>query len=142
MNLNIVDYAYGFGGGVMIGLAAAILLLMNGRIAGISGIFGGMVAGGGETVERGAFVLGLIGVPALWVLAGGTPAANPPTSAPLLVIAGLLVGYGTRMGGGCTSGHGVCGMTRAAPRSFAAVAVFMAAGAAVVTLGRHVVGGL
>ncbi|MEL7462860.1 MAG: YeeE/YedE family protein [Pseudomonadota bacterium] len=138
------DWLYGLGGGLMIGLAAALLLLLNGRIAGISGIFGAMVAGrpDGDAFERLAFLAALIGVPALYVFAGGAPAANAPASAPLLVAAGLLVGMGTRMGGGCTSGHGVCGMSRFSPRSIVAAVTFMLVGAVVATLGRHVIGGL
>lgn len=144
MELNVIDWAYGLGGGLMIGLSAALMLLLNGRIAGVSGIFGAAVAGGAddESFERLAFLAALIGVPAIYVFAGGMPAANAPASIPLLVIAGLLVGVGTRMGGGCTSGHGVCGMTRFSPRSLIAVVTFMLFGAAVVTVGRHVIGGL
>ncbi|MEO1613018.1 MAG: YeeE/YedE family protein [Pseudomonadota bacterium] len=138
------NWLYGLGGGLMIGVSAALYLLLNGRIAGISGLFGGMVAGkaDGDSFERLAFIAALIGVPAIYVFAGGAPEANAPVSAPLLVAAGLLVGVGTRMGGGCTSGHGVCGMSRVSPRSIIAAVTFMACGAVVVTLGRHVIGGL
>ena len=144
MNLNMIDWAYGLGGGLMIGVSAALLLLLNGRIAGISGIFSGIFSGAsdGELFEKVAFLAALIGAPAIYLTAGGAPAANAPASAPLLVVAGLLVGIGTRMGGGCTSGHGVCGMSRFSPRSITAAVTFMLAGAAVVTFGRHVVGGL
>ena len=144
MNLDVIDWAYGLGGGMAIGLSAALFLLLNGRIAGISGILGGLLSGraGGDGAERALFLFGLIGAPALHVLAGGTPAANPTLSAPILIASGLLVGLGTRMGGGCTSGHGVCGMSRFSPRSITAALTFMAAGAIVVTLGRHLIGGL
>lgn len=144
MTINLTDWAYGFGGGLMIGLSATLYLLLNGRIAGISGILGALVSGRttGDAAERLLFLAGLIGAPLLYVVAGGSPEANPTHSAAILVAAGLLVGIGTRMGAGCTSGHGVCGMSRFSPRSIAAAVVFMAVGALVVTLGRHVVGGL
>ena len=144
MNLNMMDWVFGLGGGLMIGASAALFLLLNGRIAGISGIFGGMVSGrsDGDAMERLAFLAALIGVPAIYVATGGAPMANAPTSAPLLIVAGLLVGIGTRMGSGCTSGHGVCGMSRFSMRSITAAVTFMLVGAAVVTIGRHVVGGL
>lgn len=144
MTINLTDWAYGFGGGLMIGLSAALYLLLNGRIAGISGILGALISDRttGDAAERMLFLSGLIGAPLLYVVAGGAPEANPTHSAAILVAAGLLVGVGTRMGAGCTSGHGVCGMSRLSPRSIAAAVVFMAVGALVVTLGRHVVGGL
>jgi uncharacterized membrane protein YedE/YeeE len=144
MNLNTIDYAYGLGGGLLIGLAAAVFLLLNGRIAGISGILGGLISAQapGDRVERILFLLGLVGAPAIWLLSGHVPAVNASTSPAILVIAGLLVGVGTRMGSGCTSGHGVCGMSRFSMRSIAAALTFMFVGAVVVTIGRHVIGGL
>lgn len=144
MNLNVIDYAYGLGGGLLIGLSAALFLLLNGRIAGISGILGGLVSAmpPADRAERLLFLLGLIGAPALWLMLGNMPAVNATTSPVLLIVAGLLVGVGTRMGGGCTSGHGVCGMSRFSPRSITAAVVFMFTGAVIVTLGRHVIGGL
>ncbi|MEM7524986.1 MAG: YeeE/YedE family protein [Pseudomonadota bacterium] len=144
MVTDVLSWGYGFGGGLLIGCSAALYLLLNGRIAGISGVFGGLLSARpmGDGTERALFLAGLIGAPALWVLAGGAPAANAPTAPLVLIIAGLLVGVGTRMGGGCTSGHGVCGMTRLSRRSFVAVGVFMAVAAAAVTIGRHVVGAL
>ena len=126
-------------GGMLIGLAAAVLLLTTGRIAGISGIAGGVLRpGGGEWAWRAAFLVGLIGGPLVYAaLAGHLPAARVAASPPVLVAAGLLVGFGTRLGSGCTSGHGVCGLARLSPRSLAAVAVFMAAAIATVFIVRH-----
>lgn len=144
MNLDMTDWAYGFGGGLIIGVSAALFLLLNGRIAGISGILGGMISGKlpGDATERLLFLAGLIGVPAIYAFVKAAPTVNATSSVPLLVAAGLLVGVGTRMGAGCTSGHGVCGMSRFSLRSIAAAIVFMAVGAIVVSLGRHVIGGL
>lgn len=142
--MNITDWAYGFGGGLLIGLSAALYLLANGRIAGISGILGALVSANApaDRAERLLFLAGLIGAPALGIAMGYAPSINVTTSPALLIIAGLLVGIGTRMGSGCTSGHGVCGMSRLSIRSIIAVLVFMAVGAFVVTIGRHVIGGL
>ena len=144
MNLDMTDWAYGFGGGLIIGVSAALFLLLNGRIAGISGILGGMISGKlpGDATERLLFLAGLIGVPAIYAFVKTAPAVNATTSIPLLFAAGLLVGVGTRMGAGCTSGHGVCGMSRFSLRSIAAALTFMAVGAIVVSLGRHAIGGL
>ena len=110
-------------GGLMIGIAVAVLLLFNGRIAGISGIFANMF-----TKQRGwriAFIAGLAGAPWVYRLFAGQPDVVIAADYPLLIAAGLLVGFGTRLGNGCTSGHGICGMARLSKRSFAAVAVFM-----------------
>jgi hypothetical protein len=122
-------------GGALIGAAAAALVLLNGRIAGISGILGGALFGPftrGEWAWRLAFLAGLAGAPQAWAAWHGWAPAPIQASGVTLVLAGLLVGVGTRMGGGCTSGHGVCGTARLAPRSLAATGVFMAAGMAVV----------
>ena len=130
-------------GGALIGLAAVLLTLFTGRIAGISGIFGGCLSlGAGDKGWRIAFIAGLILAP----LAGGLvgfPLAAPemPSSYVVIVAAGLLVGFGTRLGGGCTSGHGVCGIARLSPRSIVATAIFMAVAVAVVALTRHGLGG-
>lgn len=131
-------------GGLLIGTAAALFLLMTGRIAGISGL----VAAATRIAESGppwwhaaAFVLGLpLGA---WLVSGfvRTPDIAVTSSLPLLVVGGLLVGIGTRLGNGCTSGHGVCGVARLSPRSIAATATFMAAGFVTVFVIRHVVGG-
>ena len=122
-------------GGLMIGAAGALLLLGNGRIMGASGILGRTLANARDgRVERLAFLAGLVGVPALIVAATGSPDTNVTTRWPLLVAAGLLVGLGTRLGSGCTSGHGVCGMSRLSPRSILATVTFIAAGIATVRL--------
>ncbi|MDB5959723.1 MAG: YeeE/YedE, partial [Massilia sp.] len=108
-------------GGVLIGLAAALLLLFNGRIAGISGILGGLLEWPrGDLAWRIAFLLGLIGAPLVYSLLAPLPAAQVDAGTATLVVAGLLVGIGTRYGGGCTSGHGVCGLSRRSPRSLMA----------------------
>ena len=131
-------------GGALIGLAAAMLMLLTGRIAGISGIFGGLLSP--ATHDRGwriAFIAGLIAVPLIAALVAGAPLPSPtmPASLIVIVIAGLLVGFGSRMGGGCTSGHGVCGVARLSARSLIATAVFMVAAIATVAIVRHVIGG-
>ncbi|MGQ9424436.1 YeeE/YedE family protein [Gilvimarinus sp. F26214L] len=128
-------------GGLLIGVAAAMFMLLNGRIAGISGIVGGLLRPvTGDIGWRVAFVAGLAGAPLLWSLAAPLPAIEIDASYPLLVVAGLLVGLSTRFGSGCTSGHGVCGISRLSPRSFAATLAFMASGFATVFLVRHVLG--
>ena len=125
-------------GGVLIGLAAALLILFNGRIAGISGIVGGLLRPApGERAWRLAFLAGLVGAPLAWLAFAPLPAATVDAGTPLLVAAGLLVGAGTRYGSGCTSGHGVCGVSRLSPRSLAATGLFMLAGFATVYLMRH-----
>ncbi|WP_317419198.1 MULTISPECIES: YeeE/YedE family protein [unclassified Morganella (in: enterobacteria)] len=110
-------------GGLMIGIAVAVLLLFNGRIAGISGIFANMLTK--QSGWRVAFIAGLAGAPWIYMLFAGQPDVVITADYPLLIAAGLLVGFGTRLGNGCTSGHGICGMARLSKRSFAAVAVFM-----------------
>lgn len=144
MNLNIADWLSGLGGGVLIGLASALFLFGNGRIAGVSGLLGGALGPGPHRLlgERAAFFAGLIGAPLIWVTLTHTPSITITASPAILILSGLLVGYGTQMGAGCTSGHGVCGLSRFSPRSAVAVATFMAVGVLTVTLGRHVVGGL
>lgn len=128
-------------GGLLIGTAAALLLILSGRIAGVSGMLAsavGVAAGGARWPHAAAFVAGLpIGA---WIVASsaGAPHIAVTSSVPLLLGAGGLVGFGTRMGNGCTSGHGVCGLARLSPRSIAATAMFMAAGFATVFLLRHV----
>lgn len=131
-------------GGMLIGLAAALFLLANGRIAGISGIVGGIV---GSLLHlnwrdldwRLAFVLGLVISTLVWRQFFSLPAVQIQASDMMLVIAGVLVGFGTRLGSGCTSGHGVCGMARLSLRSIVATLIFMSTGFAVVYLLRHVV---
>lgn len=125
-------------GGALIGLAASLLMLLTGRIAGIAGILGDLVdLAGGDRVWRLAFVAGLIAAPL--ALAAGGHALSAPTMPGWLVvvIAGLLVGFGTRLGNGCTSGHGICGIARLSPRSIVATATFMATAMLVVVVMRH-----
>ncbi|WP_437489655.1 YeeE/YedE family protein [Sorangium sp. So ce1014] len=129
-------------GGALIGLSASLLLLFNGRVAGISGIFGGLLfREPGETAWRAAFVAGLLlgGL----ALAAAHPGAFPPAgggSLGLVVAAGLLVGLGARLGNGCTSGHGVCGLSRLSARSLVATMTFMATAAITVYVSHHLLG--
>jgi uncharacterized membrane protein YedE/YeeE len=128
-------------GGAIIGAAVALFVLLNGRIAGVSGILGGLTRPrAGDISWRIAFVAGLVAAPLAWGLLAALPDIRIDTSYPVLVAAGLLVGVGTRYGGGCTSGHGVCGVSRASPRSVAATLAFMAAGFATVYVVRHLIG--
>lgn len=132
------------GGGLLIGTAAALLLLLTGRIAGVSGMIATatrMGAGGTPWSQATAFLVGLPIGAVLIALLVRTPDVTVTSSVPLLIVAGLLVGFGTRLGNGCTSGHGVCGMARLSPRSIAATATFMASAAATVFILRHVIGG-
>ncbi len=135
-----VDWIWGLVGGLMIGCAGAIYLLINGRVMGASGIVGGLIDGTGRTLERLAFVAGLVGVPALIVVVQGGATTNATTSIPVLVVAGLLVGFGTRMANGCTSGHGVCGISRFSVRGIAATVSFLIAGALSMFVLRHLLG--
>ncbi len=129
-------------GGLLIGLAAALFILLNGRVAGISGILGGLLgASAGDRGWRVAFLLGMAAAPLLWTIFAALPETTIEAGTMELVIAGLLVGYGTRLGSGCTSGHGVCGISRASPRSIVATCVFMAAGFATVYVARNWIGG-
>lgn len=131
-------------GGLMIGAAASLLWLILGRIAGVSGILGRALEGsdGSERLWRILFLIGLPAGAALAVVLGlaDIPSA-PPRQLELAVIGGLLVGFGTRLGSGCTSGHGICGLARLSPRSLVATLIFMAAGMASVFVLRHVIGG-
>jgi uncharacterized membrane protein YedE/YeeE len=126
-------------GGILLGLASAIFILVNGRILGISGIVGGLLRPKtGDVGWRIAFVLGMLTAPALYLLVAGPVPATIDAGWGTVVLAGLLVGVGTRYGSGCTSGHGVCGLSRLSPRSLAATLTFMGAGFAIVFLMRHV----
>jgi uncharacterized protein len=128
-------------GGVLLGVAAAMFVLLNGRIAGISGILGGLLKPmKGDIAWRVAFVLGLVASPLLYAVFAVVPTPRIDASWGVLVMAGLLVGAGTRYGSGCTSGHGVCGLSRLSPRSLAATTVFMGAGFVTVFVIRHVSG--
>jgi uncharacterized protein len=125
-------------GGAMIGAAAALFAVLNGRIAGISGILGGLLAPErGDVSWRLAFVLGLVAAPIVFAAFAALPAVQIEGGYAVLAAAGLLVGLGTRYGSGCTSGHGVCGIARLSPRSIVATLVFMAAGFATVFAARH-----
>ncbi|HYL25867.1 MAG TPA: YeeE/YedE family protein [Burkholderiales bacterium] len=125
-------------GGMLIGIAAAMLVLLNGRIAGISGIVGGLLAPRrAEIGWRLAFIAGLLGVPLVMLALGVAVTPRIEARFGTLVVAGLLVGIGTSYGSGCTSGHGVCGLSRLSPRSLVATAAFMAAGIVTVLVVRH-----
>jgi uncharacterized protein len=129
-------------GGALIGLSAVLLMLLTGRIAGISGIFGGLL--NPDSSDRGwriAFIAGLILAPLLagWI-GYGMPTPQLPASWSVIVAAGLLVGFGARLGGGCTSGHGICGVARLSVRSITATAIFMLTAIATVAITRHVLG--
>ncbi len=129
-------------GGALIGLSAVLLMALNGRIAGISGIVGGLLppAAEGDRAWRVAFVVGLVAGPLVATALLGRPTIGAPVpSLAVLVAGGLLVGAGTALGSGCTSGHGVCGMARLSPRSIVATLTFMAAGALVVFVTRHLI---
>ncbi len=130
-------------GGALIGLAAVMLMRLNGRIAGITGIFAGLIeAQSTERSWRATFIVGLVAAPLSAALIGYTlPIPQMPPSLAIIAVAGLLVGFGTRLSNGCTSGHGVCGIARLSPRSIIATGIFMAAAMIVVAVTRHVVGG-
>ena len=129
-------------GGLLIGASAALFLVLNGRIAGISGILGGLLhPARGEIGWRLAFLAGLFIAPLVYVAFGGAlPAVDSDAPLWLLIVAGLIVGFGTRLGVGCTSGHGVCGIGRGSPRSLVATATFMATAILTVFITRHVLG--
>ncbi|WP_205704564.1 YeeE/YedE family protein [Janthinobacterium tructae] len=127
-------------GGMLIGLSAAVFVLFNGRIAGISGILGGLLEWPkGDIAWRVAFLAGLIGAPLVYGAVLTLPEVRIDADFPTLIIAGLLVGVGTRYGSGCTSGHGVCGLSRMSPRSLVATVAFMLAGFATVFVVRHLI---
>jgi uncharacterized protein len=133
-----------FIGGALIGVSAVMLMLFNGRIAGISGIVGGLLPPYDGADPGGAlvFVIGLLAAPLLYSAAVGAPFAQTVSgNVSFMAIAGLLVGFGAAYGGGCTSGHGVCGLARLSPRSLIATAIFMTAGFVTVFVMRHVLGG-
>lgn len=130
-------------GGVLIGLAAALFVLLDGRVVGISGIVGGLLRPrGGDIGWRAAFIIGLLISPWLYKSVMPSPAVIVNMPWPMLVIAGFLVGIGTRYGAGCTSGHGVCGIARLSPRSLVATAIFMATALFATYLMRHALHGL
>ena len=127
-------------GGLMLGVATAILLLGVGRIAGISGIFSSLLKPKRVEMWQVLFIAGLIVSPLLYRLVKPLPVLDISTSIPLLIAAGLLLGFGTRLGSGCTSGHGICGNARLSPRSMTATVTFMLFGILTVYIGRHVLG--
>jgi hypothetical protein len=129
-------------GGILIGLSAAVLWLGIGRIAGISGILGSLLTPhAGDIAWRVAFLAGLVLAPVLYGFAGGSvPEIILPSSPATIIVGGLLVGFGTRLGGGCTSGHGVCGLARLSPRSIAATLLFVVSGFATVFVSHHLIG--
>ncbi len=135
-----IDWINGLIGGGLIGLAAAIYLLVNGRIMGASGIIGGLVDGSGRHAwkERGALLLGLFVVPAIIALAQGGASTYATSNLAILIIAGLLVGLGTRIANGCTSGHGVCGISRLSLRGIVATVFYIGAGGLTVVLFKHI----
>jgi uncharacterized protein len=130
-------------GGALIGLAAAMFVLLNGRIAGISGIVGGLLGPrpAGDTGWRVAFILGMVLAPGLWLLFQALPEIRIEAGYPMLIASGLLVGISTRYGAGCTSGHVVCGISRLSPRSILATLLFMSSGFVTVYVFRHLIGG-
>ncbi len=137
------DWIWGLVGGLMIGAAASLYLIVNGRIMGASGILGGLAdrsVHGGAAVERVFFIGGLTLVPALMAWAASGAATHLTPDLPAVIAAGLLVGLGTRLARGCTSGHGVCGLSRLNPRGVLATALYLAAGFATVGLLRHLPG--
>lgn len=133
-------------GGALIGLASAIFVLFNGRIAGISGIIGGLIKprtinlSASDTSWRIAFIAGLVLAPLIWQLFAALPSIQIDTSTSLIILAGLITGFGTRYGSGCTSGHGVCGISRLSPRSLVATLIFMSFGFLTVYISRHLLG--
>lgn len=144
MNIDLSHFTpyASFAGGILIGIAAAILILFNGRIAGVSGILGQALNGGivRDNLWRIAFVMGIIAAPALWQIWVGEIEINIETNALWLIIAGLFVGVGTSYGSGCTSGHGICGLSRFSMRSVIATLSFMLTGMVTVYIMRHVLG--
>jgi len=136
------DWTYGLIGGLMIGVAGVVFLAVNGRIMGASGILGGLVDGTGRSNlgERAAFLGALVGAPAIAAFVWGAPPTNTTTNVALLAVAGLLVGAGTRIGNGCTSGHGVCGISRFSMRSIVATLFYLFAGGATMLVARHILG--
>jgi uncharacterized protein len=143
MNETVFTPWASLGGGILIGIAATLLMLLHGRIMGATGILAGLVmpANRQDFGLRAALVAGMVCGPlALWLLTGAWPQAQVTVSLPLLLLSGLIVGVGVSYGGGCTSGHGVCGIARLSPRSIVATLVFMATTFATVYIARHLIG--
>jgi uncharacterized membrane protein YedE/YeeE len=138
-----IEYLHGFAGGLLIGLAAAIYLLVNGRVMGASGIIGGLVDGSGRdsAAERLSFLAALVGVPLIVAhIFGLIPGTAATGNLAALIAAGLLVGLGTRLANGCTSGHGVCGISRLSLRGIVATILYILGGGLAMVLFRHVLG--
>lgn len=139
IHIDLLDFGRALFGGILIGLSASILLAFSGRIAGISGILYQSVVSFKESGWRLAFLIGLLGGGTLlWKFAPDLVQVGNVAKDSVLIGAGLLVGFGSVLGNGCTSGHGVCGISRFSVRSFVATLVFMAAGAGVVFISRHI----
>lgn len=138
----MIDWIWGLAGGLLIGGAGGLYLIVNGRIMGASGIIGGLADGTGwpTAAERLSFLAGLIAVPALIAAFAGQPDTHLTGNPAVIVAAGILVGIGTRLANGCTSGHGVCGISRLSVRGIAATALFLAGGGLSVLLFRHLLG--
>lgn len=136
------DWTFGLIGGLMIGLAAIVFLVVNGRIMGASGILGGLIDGSGRSnlSERIVFITALVGAPAIATLFFGAPETNATESAAILILGGLLVGIGTRIANGCTSGHGVCGISRLSLRGIVATVFYLFAGGVMMLFARHILG--
>lgn len=131
-------------GGALIGFSAAAMMMLTGRIAGVSGMVARLLppADRERYADRLSFIIGLIAAPLVWLAIDGSPVVQSVSrNLPLMVVAGLFVGFGSVYGNGCTSGHGVCGLARLSPRSFVAVLVFMGTAAMTVFIARHVIGG-
>ncbi len=137
-----IDWINGLLGGGLIGLAAAIYLLINGRIMGASGIIGGLIDGSASNswAERGALLLGLLAAPAALAASQGSVSTNATANLVVLIIAGLFVGLGTRIANGCTSGHGVCGISRLSLRGIVATVFYIGAGGLTVVVFKHLLG--
>lgn len=143
MNIDWLNFTpwSSLAGGLLIGLAVSLFVVANGRIAGVSGLLGSLLQRGAEGIsEKALFLLGLLVAPLLWGLFARLPAIEFQSGVGGLIIAGLLVGIGTRYGSGCTSGHGVCGLSRLSPRSMVATVCFMFSGFATVFVLRHWLG--
>jgi uncharacterized protein len=139
---NFTPISAAIGGG-LIGLSAVLLMLLNGRIAGITGVFAGLIdPASTDRTWRATFIVGLIAAPLTAALLGyAIPVPQLPPSFIVIAVAGLLVGFGTRLSNGCTSGHGICGIARLSPRSLVATGIFMFAAIVVVAITRHGIGG-
>ena len=136
------DWLMGLRGGGLIGTSAAIFLLMNGKIMGASGLIGGLVdkSGMGNWLERSAWIAGLFLVPAIMTLIWGVKPTNITSNIPVIIVAGLFVGIGTRIANGCTSGHGICGISRLSFRGIVATVFYIGAGGLTVVIFKHALG--